>query len=292
MFKDATLGLERAAPHRWREMLGAVGATAPAGDVRDLDVNALIEALNEYQLLVFRDQSLTPAELTDFAVQFGELDIYPLAEPLAGAPHVVELVKNPEDASNFGGAWHTDTSYMVQPPKITMLLAVEVPDQGGDTMFADTYRALAGLSSGMQSSLETLRARYTADLVHANTGTYASVTGQSVQAKTSDRVTTAEHPVVRVHPETGRKALYTSLIHTERFMNMTRPESLPLLEYLQAATIAAENCTRLKWRPGTLAVWDNRCVQHYPLNDYPGQRRLMHRVIIKGDEPAGVSGDV
>lgn len=268
-------------------MLGALGATAGAGDVRGMDVNDLTGALNEYQLLVFRDQQLSPRELTAFAAQFGELDIYPLAEPLAATPHVVELVKNPEDASNFGGAWHTDTSYMVQPPKITILYAVEVPAKGGDTMFADTYRAFAGLSQGLQASLEALRAVYTADLVHGSSGAYTAVTGQSVQAKPSDRATTSEHPVVRIHPETGRKALYTSLIHTACFVGMTRAESLPLLEYLQSATVAAENCSRLQWRPGTLAVWDNRCVQHYPLNDYPGERRVMHRVIVKGAEPRG-----
>ena len=269
-------------------MLGALGATARAGDVRNMDVNELTRALNQHQVLVFRDQSLSPLELADFAAQFGELDIYPLAEPLPETPHVVAVVKNPQDASNFGGAWHTDTSYMLQPPKITMLYAVEVPDARGDTMFADTYQAFAGLSAGLQACLESLRAVYTADLVHSSTGTYASVIGQGVKARRSDRVTTAEHPVVRVHPETGRKSLFTSLIHTQCFVGMTCPESIALLEYLQAATTAAENCTRLKWRPGTLTVWDNRCVQHYPLNDYPGERRVMHRVIVKGDKPVGV----
>ncbi|MFP6816210.1 MAG: TauD/TfdA family dioxygenase [Pseudomonadales bacterium] len=284
------MGLERAAPDGWREMLGALGATAAAGDVCAMDINELTRALNQYQVLVFRDQSLTPLELAEFASQFGELDVYPHAEPLAESPHVVAVVKNPEDSSNFGGAWHTDTSYMLRPPKITMLYAVEVPDARGDTMFADTYRAFSGLSAGLQLCLENLRAVYTAELVHSSSGAYASVTGQGVKARASDRVTTAEHPAVRVHPETGRKALYTSLIHTERFVGMTRPESLALLEYLQAAIVSAENCMRLKWRPGTLTVWDNRCVQHYPLNDYPGERRVMHRVIVKGDTPVGVAG--
>ena len=235
-------------------MLGALGATAAAGDVRNMDVNDLTRALNEYQLLVFRDQSLGPLELADFAAQFGELDVYPLAEPLPESPHVVAVVKNPEDVSNFGGAWHTDTSYMLEPPKITMLYAVEIPAGGGDTLFADTYRAFAELSHGLQSTLERLRAVYTADLVHASGGAYTAVTGQSVQARDSDRPTTAEHPVVRVHPETGRKALYTSLIHTERFVGMTRPESLPLLEYLQTRIIAAENCTPSRSQPSRCCV--------------------------------------
>ena len=269
-------------------MLGALGATAAAGDVRDLDAHELNQSLNEHQLLVFREQSLAPRELAEFASRFGELDTYPLAEPVAETPHVVAIVKNPEDTSNFGGGWHTDTSYVEVPPKITMLLALDVPDVGGDTMFCDSYGALAGLSAGLQASLETLTAIYTAQLVHGAAGVYTSVVGQSVKTKASDRATAAEHPVVRIHPETGRKALYTSLLHTERFVGMTRPESLPLLEYLQAATIAAENCTRLKWRPGTLAIWDNRCVQHYALNDYAGERRVMHRVIVKGDKPVGV----
>lgn len=272
----------------WQPMTGALGASAPSGDVRDLSATDIIQALNTHQLVVFRDQSLDPKALVTFAAQFGELDVYPLAEPLPESPYVVAVLKNPEDTSNFGGAWHTDTSYVREPPKFTLLYAVEIPSHGGDTLFADMYQAFAGLSQGLQRCLEGLRAVYTADLVHAGTGEYAAVAGQSVPAKESDRATTVEHPVVRVHPDTGRKALYTSLIHTERFAGMTREESLPMLTYLQRVSVAAENCTRLAWQPGALAIWDNRCVQHYPLNDYPGERRLMHRVIVKGEQPVGV----
>jgi taurine dioxygenase len=269
-------------------MTGALGAIAPPGDVLDLPAAEIVHALNAHQVVAFRDQSLDPAELVAFASRLGELDVYPLAEPLPESPFVVAVLKNPEDTSNFGGAWHTDTSYVREPPKFTVLYAVEIPASGGDTLFADMYQAFAGLSPGLQRCLERMRAVYTADLVHAGTGEYTAVAGQSVPAKESERATTVEHPVVRVHPETGRKALYTSLIHTERFVGMTREESLPLLEYLQGVSVAAENCTRLEWQPGTLAIWDNRCVQHYPLNDYPGERRLMHRVIVRGEEPVGV----
>lgn len=269
-------------------MTGALGAVAPSGDVRDLSATEITQALNAHQVVVFRDQSLDPASLVAVAAKLGELDVYPLAEPLPESPYVVAVLKNKEDTSNFGGAWHTDTSYLREPPKFTLLYAIETPTDGGDTMFANMYQAFAGLSRGLQRCLEGMRAVYTADLVHAGTGEYASVAGQSVAARQSERTTTVEHPVVRVHPDTLRKALYTSLIHTQRFVAMTREESLPLLTYLQRVSVAAENCTRLAWQPGTLAIWDNRCVQHYPLNDYPGKRRLMHRVIVRGEEPLGV----
>jgi taurine dioxygenase len=272
----------------WPAMTGALGAFAPPGDARDLPVAEILQALNAHQVVAFRNQALDPAALVAFAAQLGELDVYPLAEPLPESPYLVAVLKNPEDESNFGGAWHTDTSYVREPPKFTVLYAVEIPARGGDTMFADMYQAFAGLSPGLQRCLEGMRAVYTADLVHGGTGEYTAVAGQSVPAKESQRTTTVEHPVVRVHPETGRKALYTSLIHTQRFVGMTREESLPLLTYLQGVSVAAENCTRLAWQPGTLAIWDNRCVQHYPLNDYPGERRLMHRAIVKGEEPLGV----
>lgn len=276
--------------HGWQPLAGPIGAERADLDFRSADPDALRAALYEHQLLVLRNQTLDPVSFTRAAEQLGALDVYPYAEPIEGSPHVVAVVKEPEDESNFGGDWHTDTAYVTEPPGITLLLAVEVPATGGDTLFADTVGAFARCSEGLQRTLRGLAGHNTASLVHASGGGYAAVTGQSVTLKATDRATEAVHPLVIAHPETGREALFFSLIHTSHLVGMTRMESLPLLKALHGMVTAAENVSRLRWQPGTLAIWDNRAVQHYPLNDYAGQRREMHRIILKGDRPAARSG--
>ncbi len=269
----------------WRPLTGPVGAERSGLDFGRADPAQLAAALYEHKLLVLRNQQLDPAAFTAAAARLGELDAYPYAEPLPGHPHVVAVVKEPEDESNFGGDWHTDTAYVANPPAVTLLYALDVPEQGGDTLFADTVRAFARCSAGFQSTLRGLIGHNTASLVHQADGGHAGVTGQSVTLKDADRETEADHPLVIAHPETGREALFFSLIHTSHFQGMTRLESLPLLKDLHERVVAPDNISRLQWQPGTLAIWDNRAVQHYPLNDYPGKRREMHRIILKGDRP-------
>ena len=273
---------------QWHKLLGALGAQCDV-EANSLTGPQLRQALNEHRLLVFRDQSLNPASFTQFAARLGELDRYPFAQPLPESEHVVAVVKESGDQENFGGAWHTDTAYAKRPPSITLLYAVEVPDAAGDTLFADMQSAYEGLSAGFQETLNRLRGFNTAALVHDVQGAHAGVVGQSVTLKQADEPTDAEHPLVCVHPDTGQRTLYFSLIHTANFVGMTRQESLPLLNQLHTLVTRPENCTRLRWQPGTLAIWDNRCLQHYPLNDYAGQRREMHRIILKGDVPMGVT---
>ena len=270
----------------WQPLTGPLGAERADLDFRNADTEELHRALYDHKLLVLRNQALDPTAFTAAASRLGELDIYPYAEPVPGHPHVVAVVKEPEDESNFGGDWHTDTAYVPEPPAITLLYAVEVPDAGGDTLFADAVRAFASCSEGLAATLRELTAHNTASLVHQPGAGYAGVTGQSVTLKEADRETEADHPLVIAHPETGREALFFSLIHTSHFTGMTRLESLPLLKALHAQVVAPENVSRLHWQPGTLAIWDNRAVQHYPLNDYAGKRREMHRIILKGDRPA------
>lgn len=274
----------------WRPLQGGAGAERDDLDFRVADPDELRRALYENQLLVLRDQSLTPDTFSQAAARLGELDTYPFAEPLPGHPHVVGVVKEAEDESNFGGAWHTDTSYVAKPPAVTLLYAVEVPDVGGDTLFADTIAAFAGCSESFKAALRGLTAHNTSSLVHDADAGYASVAGQSVAMKATDVETEADHPLVIADPETGREGLFFSLIHTSHFVGMSRLESLPLLNQLHRLVVAPENITRLVWRPGTLAIWDNRAVQHYPLNDYHGSRREMHRIILKGDRPGPSSG--
>jgi taurine dioxygenase len=268
---------------------GALGAEVAGVDLAALDDETFAEihrAWLEHQVLFFRDQRLTPAQQTAFAGRFGELEAYPFLEPLPGHPHVIPIVKEPDTRMNFGGGWHSDMSYQERPVKATILYAVEVPARGGDTLFANMTAAWEALSPGMQRLLLGLRAVFTAAKVHGAAGLYRDADHPMARRRDESRQEARHlHPVVRTHPETGRKALYLDLPHVERFEDMRVHESQPLMEFLYQFATQPQFTTRFRWRVGSLAVWDNRCVQHYALNDYPGQRREMHRTTVAGDVP-------
>jgi taurine dioxygenase len=192
------------------------------------------------------------------------------------------VIKEPHEKANFGGVWHSDTAYLEQPAMATLLYAVETPPLGGDTMFANMHLAYEALSPGMRRLLDGLRALNVANKPIAQQ-TREEMRSKRAGAAVSEAGTL--HPVVRTHPETGRKALYVNLAHTTRFEDMTEAESEPLLSWLFAHQIRPELTCRFRWRPGSLALWDNRASLHYPLNDYHGQRRVMHRVSLAGDRP-------
>ena len=254
-----------------------------AGPLDDGTVRALRAARLEHVVIFCRDQELAPPQLLALAERFGEVAEYPFVKGLPDFPLVLPVVKEAHDRANFGGVWHTDTAYLERPAMATLLYALETPPVGGDTMFANMYLAYEALSEGMQRLLGGLRAvnvagkaaaRQTREEMHAKRGTAADVAA-----------TRAVHPVGRTHPETGRRALYVNLAHTVRFEGMTEAESAPLLDYLFGHQIRPEFTCRFAWRPGSLALWDNRASLHYPLNDYHGHRRVMHRVSIAGDQP-------
>jgi taurine dioxygenase len=269
--------------------LGACGAEVSGVDLARVDDATFAEihrAWLIHQVLFFRDQNITPSAQVSFARRFGELDTYPFIQPLPDHPEVIPIVKEPDNRFNFGGGWHSDGSYMPEPPMATMLLAREAPETGGDTLFASMYSAWEALSPGMKALLDGLVAVFTASKVHGDDGFYKKADHPMQKIKDKETIDNrSEHPVVRTHPETGRKALYVSMPHTERFKKMTTDESRPLLDFLVAHATKSEFVTRFKWRVGSVALWDNRAVQHYALNDYQGQRRVMHRITIKGDRP-------
>jgi taurine dioxygenase len=240
----------------------------------------------EHHVLFFRDQELRPGQQTAFAERFGDLEAYPFIEPLPGHPHVIPIVKEKDTRMNFGGGWHSDMSYQERPCKATLLYAIEVPERGGDTLFANMIAAYEALSEGMQDLLGGLRAVFTASKVHGAAGFYSSA-DHPMQKRTDSAREAARHlhPVVRTHPETGQKALYLDPPHVERIENMRLHESQPLMDFLAQHATQPQFTTRFRWRPGSLAVWDNRCVQHYALNDYAGERREMHRTTVQGDVP-------
>jgi taurine dioxygenase len=200
---------------------------------------------------------------------------------LPGYPHVIAVTKLEHERINFGGVWHSDTTYLERPPMGSMLYAVEVPPYGGDTLFANQYLAYETLSEGLKKTLN--------GLVGVNTSAKAEISrtreDRLREAGVELKVLVGTHPVVRTHPETGRQALYVNVAHTSHFQGWTMEESQPLLDYLFAHQVRPELTCRFRWQPGCLAFWDNRCTQHNPINDYHGFRRVMHRVTLAGDLP-------
>jgi len=270
---------------------GALGAEIGGVDLsRPLDdavFEEIRDAFYEHLVIFFRDQHIAPDVYLDFAKRFGPIGRYPFVQDMDGHPGITEVIKGKDDRVNFGGLWHSDTTYQDQPPLGSMLYAREVPPYGGDTLFANMYMAYETLSAGMRAMLDPLRAVYTAALRNQGgagpRAQIAKMTGKGQNAESMDRE--AVHPVIRTHPETGRKALYVNCAHTSHFTGMTREESLPILRFLFEHQSRPEFTCRFRWREDSLAFWDNRCTHHYALNDYHGYRRLMHRITIEGETP-------
>lgn len=249
----------------------------------DEDLKAIRHAWLEHLVLFFHGQFLEPTAYMAFARRIGTPVEYPFVKGIAGFPEIIEVKKLEHETVNFGGVWHSDTAYLEIPPMASMLLAREIPPCGGDTLFANMYMAYDALSRGLKKillSLKGINSSSKADVSRTREDRIKS-DGKS----SSSKEYLAEHPVVRTHPETGRKALYVNIAHTTRFKDMTEEESAPLLSYLFQHQIRPEFTCRFSWRVGSLALWDNRCTQHNPVNDYHGFRRLMHRITLAGDRP-------
>lgn len=265
---------------------GALGAEIHGVDLAQLDEEIFAEihhAFMENLVIFFRDQTITPDQQVAFSARFAPIGYYPFLKGLPDHPAVIEVRKEPEDELNFGGVWHTDTAYLAKPPMGSVLYAKEIPENGGDTMFANLYLAYETLSDPMKAMLDGRKAVNSSRKGDAAAGRQKSVDENPKDA--SDVQTESTHPALRTHPETGRQALYVNRGHTVCFEGATPEESAPILEYLFEHQIRPEFTCRFRWAPGSIAIWDNRCALHYPLNDYHGQRRVMHRVTMEGDTP-------
>ena len=267
-----------------RRVSGALGAELSGVDLsQDLPDGVIAEiraALVEHQVIFFRDQDLSPARQVAFGRRFGPLNIHPYVRGMEGYPEVMEIIKEPGAKTNFGGGWHSATSFLERPAIGSILHAIALPDWGGDTLFSSQVAAYEALSPGMKATLEGLRAVHSA-------GREYSAQGHSAQKRASMSVAEAEgavgefiHPVVLAHPESGRKALYVNPAFTMRFEGWTKRESKPLLDFLFEHCRYEGYTCRFAWTPGSVAFWDNRQVWHFALNDYPGQRRHMRRVTV------------
>ena len=261
-------------------------------EIQDIDLSkplgegALREirlALNSYGVITFRNQNLTPSDQLDFAKLFGTVQAMDFNEPVPGYPEIGIIKKEADQTRNIGGQWHSDHSFDPVPPLGSVLYAKELPERGGDTMFANMATAYDALSDGLKKTLETLR------VVHSKQNAAYSDKRPERQADAAlmeqlnalaHRQTV--HPMVARHPDTGRKVLFINANYVSHIDGWTKEESRPLLDYLLAEAYRPENVCRFTWYPGSLAMWDNRTANHYALNDYHGSRRIMHRVVVAG----------
>ena len=276
--------------HRYRHIevrpiAGALGAEIHGVDVaRPLEgevVSEIRHAFLDHLVIFFRDQKLRAQEQLAFAQRFGEPMEYPQLKGLPECPLITPVIKLEREELNFGGVWHSDTTYLECPPMASMLYAVEIPPYGGDTLFANQYLAYETLSEGLKKTLGSL--------VAINTSAKAEVSktreDRLRDAGAELKVLVGGHPVLRTHPETKRKALYVNVAHTTQFKDWTERESEALLAFLFEHQVKPEFTCRFRWEPGSVAFWDNRCAQHNPVNDYQRFRRVMHRVTLAGDAP-------
>ena len=269
-------------------LAGVLGAEVLEVDLRkNEDWEGIHKAFLEYSVLAIRDQRLEPADIMKVGERFGPPCHYPFVTGMENFPFIFEVVKEESEKVNFGGNWHSDTTYLAQPPLATLLYAVETPSHGGDTLFANTRAAYDALSGGMRAMVDKLTGVNSAGLKYGGgrTAMHKNIGGMKVHDTDVADEYESEHPVARTHPETGRKAIYCSRGHTIRFKDMSDEESKPIIDFLQGHQTRPEFTCRVRWMPGTLTVWDNRCTQHNAINDYHGQRRRMRRLTVGPQTP-------
>ena len=257
-------------------LAGSLGAEIRGCDLAHLEdgeFERIHAAFLEFHVLAFRDQKLEPAQQIEFGARWGELYVHPIVPHLEGFPEIVPIANYGKKRS-LTEVWHSDVSFDPTPPMASALRAVELPPYGGDTIFANQHAAYEGLSDGMKRMLKGMRA------IHTGSG-LATASGKGESWREHGQT----HPVVRIHPETGRPALYVSPAFTVAFEDMTRAESEPLLHFLNEAGHAPDVTYRHRWQAGDMVMWDNRSVQHFAVHDHGDATRTLHRITIKGDVP-------
>ena len=270
-----------------QKIAGSLGAEITGVDLSQGVSAALAQEIRavflEHLVIFFRDQHLNTSQFMALAQSMGEPVEYPFVKGLEGYPKVIEVKKLEHERHNFGGIWHSDTTYLPQPPMGSMLYAQVLPPHGGDTIFANQYQAYDELSEEIKQTIEGLKGISSSAKADVSKTREDRLKTDAKQAQPSS--IESHHPVVRTHPETGRKALYVNVAHTAGIVGMPPEQSEPLLQHLFQHQVKPEYTCRFQWRAGSLAFWDNRCTQHYPVNDYHGYRRILHRITLAGDTP-------
>jgi taurine dioxygenase len=272
--------------------LGAViSGVDLAAPLSDAAFATMRQAFRDHGVIFFRHQKLSPEQHLAFARRWAPIDINRFFKAVPGHPEIAEVRKEAEQTTNIGGDWHTDHSYDKVPAMGSLLLAREVPPRGGDTLFANMALAYEALSPGLKKTLDAMQAVHSTAHVFGAQGGYAKLDDVGGRIGNAAAVTQdVVHPVVIRHPDTGRRTLYVNPGFTVRFDGWTAAESAPLLAFLFQHAARPEFSCRFEWQAGSLAFWDNRATWHYALNDYQGQRRLMHRVTVQGTPIPALAG--
>ena len=263
------------------ENCGAVVSDLQLATMSNHELLELRALFAKYGLLFFRDQDLTPDQHLKFANRFGRIVINKFFKTTDDFPQIAEVRKEKTQQTNIGGGWHTDHSYDDIPAMGSILVARRVPEIGGNTQFANLAAAYDALPTELKQRIANLRA------VHSNTHLYGEndlyrLTDLSEQLGGMDRVGDATHPVVIIHPESGRRVLYVNPGHTIQIEGWDFTESRTLLDELYAHVIQPQFTCSFNWLPGSVTFWDNRCTWHLANNDYQGHARLMHRITLAG----------
>jgi taurine dioxygenase len=267
-------------------MTPTIGAEISGIDLRKpLSASALRDlrtALLDWKVLFFRDQDITTDEHLAFARCFGALEVHPFAPQKPGYPEVLAITHNRESRGKEN-TWHSDVTWRLEPSLGSILRSLEIPPVGGDTLFADMYAAYEGLSDEVKAKIEGRTAIH--DFAHFRKGLRKQGKSEAEIEAYNKAYPQAEHPVVRTHPETGRKAIYVNAAFTQHIVDMDPEESAALLKHLYAQAAIPEYQCRFRWTVNALAFWDNRASQHYAASDYWPAVRRMERVTIVGDRP-------
>ena len=251
------------------------------------EIAGIRRALLDHLVVALPDQRISLDDLERFIDALGGRDITPYVKPIDGRPHVIRILKEPNEKLNFANARHTDLSYLEAPPSFTILYCLDSPPVGGDTVWANQYMAFDTLSAGLRDTLLGLQAVHSAGPAYG-TGGYLDGVKEKMSTKiepSKDAYQEQTHPAVIAHAETGRAALYLNPVYTQRNAGWSKAESEGLLGHIFRHAVNENFTWRLRWAKGTLAIWDNRCTQHFALNDYHGHRREMVRTSVKGSKP-------
>jgi len=270
-----------------RPLTGTLGADLTGVDVAGETCASLADAIKgalaRHHVLAIRDQHLTPATLHRFARALGPYSGNPIHVPLEGFDDIVRFERGEQDTGPVvGERWHMDLSFLERPPGITILYGDEIPAVGGDTLFASLEAAYDALSERMKMLLEGLTGVHSGKGVFATNAAVLAVRSEGVNAEEVE----VEHPVVCRHPVSGRRHLMIGRV-LQRFAGMTEAESRPLIDFLMDHAVRPEFTCRVRWAPGTLLLWDNPCLLHTAINDYPGKRRVVYRTMVEGTSPSG-----
>jgi len=272
-----------------RRMTGAMGAEISgvdlSSDLSDEQFDEIRTALFTFGAIGFRDQDLSFKDHYDFAKRFGTLEVHPIVNGMEDFPEIIKMHKPAGTGASFGVGWHTDNSFFEKPSLGSIVYAETVPPQGGDTLFANQQVAFDALSDGMKASLRTLTAVHSAHDAYTSPTALEKYDGDGpITYKRSDIVSEqVEHPVIIKHPVTGGEALYVNPMFVSHFKGWTPEESKPLIDFLCAHAVREDFQCRFRWEKGSVAMWDNRIVQHAALNDYVEYERLLYRITVNGD---------